>query len=141
MTISKIFFPGSSMGQIVNEMISECCVNAPFAFSYFYSSFRQPSADFSLFLLLSRLFCSLLFATIYIVFWPILPKNVPDYSSLCDVLLAYYIRFENVHYHYINLIDLEYSISPLKSFGLSCCHYSQKEPTQSIKDVNLDRCP
>ena len=101
-----------------------------------YSLFRQPSADFSLFLLLSRLFRSLPFATIYIIFWPLLPKNVPDYSSLCDSLLAYYIRFENVRCHYINLIDLKYSISPLKSFGLSCCHYSQKWfPNLSQKEV------
>ena len=82
-------------------------------------------------LLTAPSFCSLLFATIYIIFWPILPKNVPDYSSLCDILLAYYIQFENVHCHYINLIDSKYSISPLKSFGLLCCHYSQKSSSSS----------
>ena len=36
------------------------------------------------------------------------------------------IRFENVHCSYINLIDSKYSISSLKAFGSSCCHYSQK---------------
>ena len=41
------------------------------------------------------------------------------------LLLTCYIRFKNVHCSYINLIDSKYSISPLKSFGLSCCHYSQ----------------
>ena len=56
----------------------------------------------------------------------IIPKNVPDYSSLCDILLAYYIGFENVCCYYINLIDSKYSISSLKAFGSSCCHYSQK---------------
>ena len=46
----------------------------------------------------------------------IIPKNVPDYSSLCDILLAYYIGFENVCCYYINLIDSKYSISSLKAF-------------------------
>ena len=37
-----------------------------------------------------------------------------------------YVRFKNVHCSYINVIDLKYIISQLKSFGLSCCHYSQR---------------
>ena len=69
-----------------------------------YSLFRQPLAHFH----------SLPFTS---AFGLILPKNVPDYSSLCDVLLAYYIQFENVCCYYINLIDSRYSISSLKSFG------------------------
>ena len=43
-----------------------------------------------------------------------------------DVLRAFHIRFEIVLCSYINSVDSKYSISDLKSFGSSCCHYSQK---------------
>ena len=46
-----------------------------------YSLFRQSSTDFSILPFSSRIFRSLSFAIVYIIFWPIIPKNVPNYSS------------------------------------------------------------
>ena len=60
-------------------------------------------------------------------FGTIIHKNVPDYSSFYDVLLTYYIQFENVHCSYISLTNSKYRISSLKAFGSSCCHYSQND--------------
>ena len=86
--------------------------------------FHQPSTDFSLFLPLSRLFHSLPFTSAFVT---IVPKNVPDYSSFYDVLQTYYIRFENVHCSYINLIVSKNSISSLKAFGSLCCHFHKNK--------------
>ena len=92
-------------------------------FILYFVSLLLTSLSFCRSLECSTLFRSLPFTS---AFGTILPKNVPDYSSSCDVLLTYYIRFKNFHCCYINLIDLKYSISSLKAFGSSCCHYSQK---------------
>ena len=46
-----------------------------------YSLFCQSSTDFSVLPLSSRIFRLLSFTIVYIIFWPIVTKNVPDYSS------------------------------------------------------------
>ena len=119
-------------------LCSSCCVNASYTYCNIYSFFCQSSCNFSFFLPLSRLFHSLPLASIYIIFATSVPKKVPDCSRFYDVLPTYYIRFENVHCSYINLIDSKYSISSLKAFGSSCCHNSQNFAFFWNKQCNVD---
>ena len=65
-----------------------CCVNTPFTNKSFYSLFRQPSADFSMFLFFARTFRSVPFHSAHFrslhlhhPFWPNLAKIIPDCSS------------------------------------------------------------
>ena len=112
---------------LVGKALLKCCVNASYTYRKIYSLFRKSSSDFSFFLPPSRWFHSLPLASVYIIFATSIPKNVPNCSRFYDILPTYYIQFKNVHCSYINLIDSKYSISSLKAFDSSRCHYSQKK--------------
>ena len=119
-----------SQNLFVKQLPDCCCVNASFTNKQVYSLFCQSSTDFSALPFLSRLFRSLPFATFTSSLFGLTYLRL--FPIVLVVLPTCHIQFENVHCSYINMINSKYIISSLKSFGSSCCHYSQKIK-QSIK--------